>query len=65
MVSGYAAVMALWLVAIFILLSATALTWATSGPLRNASNVNVLRTFAAVQYVAAAILLIVRAVGRA
>lgn len=57
--------MGLWLVALFIALSASLILALTLGPLRRAGNVRVLRAFAAVQYVAALLLVGARLTGNA
>lgn len=57
--------MALWLVAVFIALSATLIFALTLGPLRTAANVRVVRAFALVQYAAAALLVGARLTGNA
>ncbi|MBB5233206.1 hypothetical protein [Deinococcus budaensis] len=57
--------MVLWLVAVFIALSATLILALTLGPLRTAANVRVVRTLALVQYAAAALLVGARLTGNA
>ncbi|MEF2279144.1 hypothetical protein V3W47_12610 [Deinococcus sp. YIM 134068] len=57
--------MALWLVVLFIVLSATLILALTLGPLRTAANVRVLRLFVGVQYAAAALLAGARLLGSA
>ncbi|MDP9762934.1 MULTISPECIES: hypothetical protein [Deinococcus] len=57
--------MLLWLLVAFILLSASAVLYLTYGPLRTASNVQLLRGIAAVQYAAALVLIAARLTGRA
>ena len=61
----YPARMLLWLLVAFILLSASAVLYLTYGPLRTASNVQLLRGIAAVQYAAALVLIAARLTGRA
>lgn len=57
--------MVLWLVVVFIVLSATLILGLTLGPLRSAANVGVLRALAGVQYTAAALLAGARLTGTA
>lgn len=57
--------MVLWLVVVFILLSATLILALSFGPLKAAENIRVIRMFAAVQYVAALLLALARLTGRA
>ncbi|MEW6421599.1 MAG: hypothetical protein AB1511_07705 [Deinococcota bacterium] len=57
--------MVLWLVVVFIALSATLILALTLGPLRKAANVWVIRLFAAVQYAAAVVLVGARLLGNA
>lgn len=57
--------MMLWLVVGFILLSATVVMSLTFGLLKNASNVNLLRLIAGVQYAAALVLAGARLTGNA
>ncbi|BDP41281.1 hypothetical protein DAETH_12500 [Deinococcus aetherius] len=57
--------MVLWLVVLFIALSATLILALTLGPLRKAANVRVLRLLAAVQYAAALVLVGARLTGNA
>lgn len=57
--------MLLWLVVLFILLSATGIMYLTLGPLKTAANVSALRAFAAAQYLCAAVLVLARAFGKA
>ncbi|MFD2609689.1 hypothetical protein ACFSR9_09610 [Deinococcus taklimakanensis] len=57
--------MMLWLVVAFILLSATVVMSLTFGLLKNASNVNLLRLIAGVQYAAALVLAGARLTGNA
>lgn len=57
--------MVLWLVVAFIVLSASLILALSFGPLRAAANVGVVRAFAAVQYVAAALLAGARLTGNA
>lgn len=57
--------MALWLFAGFILLSATLILALSLGPLKAAPNAGALRVVAYVQYVAAAILVLARVLGKA
>jgi hypothetical protein len=48
--------MVLWVVVVFIVLSATLILALTYGPMKAAANVRVIRSIAAVQYAAAAAL---------
>ncbi|ACO45999.2 hypothetical protein [Deinococcus deserti] len=57
--------MVLWLVVVFILLSATLILALSFGPLKTAENIRVIRMFAAVQYLAALLLALARLMGRA
>ncbi|WP_199776998.1 hypothetical protein [Deinococcus sp. NW-56] len=57
--------MVLWLVVAFIVLSASLILALSYGPLRTAANVRTVRTFAAVQYLAAAVLAAARLMGQA
>lgn len=57
--------MMLWLVVAFILLSATVVMSLTFGLLKNASNVNLLRLIAGLQYAAALVLAGARLTGNA
>ncbi len=57
--------MILWLVVVAILFSATLILALSLGPLKTAANVGTIRAFAAVQYVAAALLAGARALGKA
>lgn len=57
--------MVLWLVVVFIALSATLILAFTLGPLKAAANVRVIRLFAAVQYAAALLLAGARLAGKA
>ncbi|MFC6592535.1 hypothetical protein ACFP81_11375 [Deinococcus lacus] len=57
--------MALWAVVLFTVLSASGILALTFGPLRAASNVGVIRSIAAVQYLAAAVLAGARLTGNA
>ena len=55
----------LWFFAGFVFLSASAILWATLGPLRTASNVRVLQALAFVQYAVVAVLLGAKFLGKA
>ena len=57
--------MALWFVVILILLSASFVLYLSVGPLRRAPNAGGLRLIAALQYLAAALLVGARLLGRA
>ena len=57
--------MALWLVVVTIVLSATLILALTFGPLKAAANLGVIRAFALVQYAAAALLAGARLTGQA
>lgn len=57
--------MLLWLTVAFIVVSASAILWASLGPLKTAANVRTLQAYAAVQYLAAAILAGARLMGKA
>lgn len=57
--------MVLWLLVVFIVLSASLILALTLGPLRTAANVRVIRLFAAVQYAAALLLAGARLTGKA
>ena len=54
----------LWLFAGFVFVSASAIWWATLGPLRTASNVGVLRALALVQYAVVVVLLGAKFMGK-
>ncbi len=57
--------MVLWLVVVFIVLSATLILALTYGPMKAAANVRVIRSIAGVQYAAAALLAGARIAGLA
>ncbi|GAA5504109.1 hypothetical protein Dxin01_03877 [Deinococcus xinjiangensis] len=57
--------MALWLVVVAILLSATLILALSLGPLKTAANVGTIRLFAFIQYLAAALLALARLLGKA
>ena len=57
--------MLLWVVVVAILLSATFILWTSLGPLKTAANVNTIRAFAVIQYVAALVLAGARLLGKA
>lgn len=54
----------LWLFAGFVFLSASAILWATLGPLRTASNVRVLQGLAFAQYAVVVVLLGAKFLGK-
>lgn len=54
----------LWLFAGFVFLSASAILWATLGPLRTASNVRVLQGLAFAQYAVVLVLLGAKFLGK-
>lgn len=55
----------LWVLFAFILLSASGVLWLTLGPLKNTPQVGILRSIAAVQYLAAFALAGARLMGAA
>lgn len=57
--------MGLWLVVVFILCSASGILYLTFGPLKTASNVMVIRSIAALQYLCAVVLVAARLLGKA
>ncbi|MBZ9712148.1 hypothetical protein [Deinococcus multiflagellatus] len=57
--------MALWVLFILILLSATGILALTLGPLKTTGNTSTLRLIAGVQYALAAVLLVARLMGKA
>lgn len=57
--------MVLWLVVVAILLSASLILGLALGPLKTAANVGTIRLFAFVQYAAAALLAVLRLLGKA
>lgn len=57
--------MVLWVLVVAILLSATLILGLALGPLKTAANVGTIRLFAIIQYAAAALLAVMRLLGKA